>query len=105
MGLMEKTNYAKHSGPFKLRKIQHVFKCIRVQILKVIRLLLRVFDKNNDGLISSKELRHVMTNLGEKLSEEEVDDMIKEADSDGDGMVNYEGNLFSETFSVLMLEN
>lgn len=37
------------------------------------------------------ELRHVMTNLGEKLSEEEVDDMIKEADLDGDGMVNYEG--------------
>ncbi|XP_037921203.1 calmodulin-like isoform X2 [Hermetia illucens] len=49
----------------------------------------RVFDKNNDGLISSSELRHVMTNLGEKLSEEEVDDMIKEADLDGDGMVNY----------------
>lgn len=36
-----------------------------------------------------------MTNLGEKLSEEEVDDMIKEADLDGDGMVNYEGNVFS----------
>lgn len=50
-----------------------------------------MFDKNKDGLISSKELRHVMTNLGEKLSEEEVDDMIKEADLDGDGMVNYEG--------------
>lgn len=51
----------------------------------------RVFDKNNDGQISSSELRHVMTNLGEKLSEEEVDDMIREADLDGDGMVNYEG--------------
>lgn len=34
-----------------------------------------------------------MTNLGEKLSEEEVDDMIKEADLDGDGMVNYEGKI------------
>lgn len=32
-----------------------------------------------------------MTNLGERLSEEEVDDMIKEADTDGDGMVNYNG--------------
>lgn len=51
----------------------------------------RVFDKNNDGLISSTELRHVMTNLGERLSDEEVDDMIKEADLDGDGMVNYNG--------------
>ena len=32
-----------------------------------------------------------MTNLGEKLSDEEVDDMIREADLDGDGMVKYEG--------------
>lgn len=31
-----------------------------------------------------------MTNLGEKLSEEEVDEMIREADVDGDGQVNYE---------------
>ena len=54
----------------------------------------RVFDKNNDGLISNSELRHVMTNLGEKLSDEEVDDMIKEADIDGDGMVNYDGKQF-----------
>ncbi|KAL0268649.1 UNVERIFIED_CONTAM: hypothetical protein PYX00_010500 [Menopon gallinae] len=54
-----------------------------------LREAFRVFDKNNDGLISSIELRHVMTNLGEKLSDEEVDDMIKEADLDGDGMVNY----------------
>ncbi|XP_063705577.1 calmodulin-A-like isoform X3 [Culicoides brevitarsis] len=49
----------------------------------------RVFDKNNDGLISSSELRHVMTNLGEKMTQQEADDMLKEADMDGDGMVNY----------------
>lgn len=32
-----------------------------------------------------------MTNLGEKLTDEEVQEMIKEADLDGDGQVNYNG--------------
>ena len=34
--------------------------------------------------------RYVMTNLGEKLTEQEVDEMIAEADIDGDGEINYE---------------
>merc|ERR1711920_889036 len=50
----------------------------------------KVFDKDGNGFISAAELRHVMTNLGEKLTEEEVDEMIKEADFDGDGQVNYD---------------
>lgn len=61
-----------------------------------------MFDKDGNGYISAAELRHVflfialvftlqvMTNLGEKLTDEEVDEMIKEADVDGDGQINYE---------------
>jgi len=49
-----------------------------------------VFDKDGNGYISAAELRHVMTNLGEKLSDVEVDEMIREADVDGDGQINYE---------------
>lgn len=59
-----------------------------------IREAFRVFDKDGNGFISAAELRHVMTNLGEKLTDEEVDEMIREADIDGDGQVNYEGVLY-----------
>ena len=36
-----------------------------------------MFDKDGNGFISAAELRHVMTNLGEKLTDEEVDEMIR----------------------------
>jgi Ca2+-binding EF-hand superfamily protein len=36
-----------------------------------------------------------MTNLGEKLTDDEVDEMIQTADADGDGKVNYEGQYFT----------
>ncbi|EFC50789.1 flagellar calmodulin [Naegleria gruberi] len=49
----------------------------------------KVFDKDGNGFISAQELRHVMCNLGEKLTDEEVDEMIREADIDGDNQINY----------------
>lgn len=63
-----------------------------------IREAFRVFDKDGNGFISAAELRHVMTNLGEKLTDEEVDEMIREADIDGDGQVNYEGRYIIQSF-------
>lgn len=63
-----------------------------------IREAFRVFDKDGNGFISAAELRHVMTNLGEKLTDEEVDEMIREADIDGDGQVNYEGQFIFVDF-------
>jgi len=49
-----------------------------------------VFDHDGNGFISAAELRHVMTNLGEKLTDEEVDEMARESGVDGDGQVKYE---------------
>ncbi|KAI3798001.1 hypothetical protein L1987_33267 [Smallanthus sonchifolius] len=49
----------------------------------------KVFDKDQNGVISAAEFRNVMTNLGEKLTDEEVDEMIHEADVDGDRQINY----------------
>jgi calmodulin len=57
----------------------------------------RVFDKNGDGYITASELRQVMLTLGEKLTDDEVNEMIREADVDGDGKVNYEGWFLATT--------
>ncbi|KAL6622590.1 hypothetical protein ACP70R_032469 [Stipagrostis hirtigluma subsp. patula] len=55
-----------------------------------LREAFKVFDKDQNGFISGAELRHVMISLGEKLTDEEVEQMIREADLDGDGQVNYD---------------
>lgn len=56
-----------------------------------LREAFQVFDKDGNGYISKEELHQVMNNLGEKLTDEEIADMIREADVDGDGQVNYRG--------------
>merc|ERR1712112_802614 len=59
----------------------------------------KVFDRDGDGLISEEELRLTMSNLGEPLTEEEVKQMIAEADIDGDGKINF------QEFARLMAHN
>ncbi len=45
----------------------------------------KVFDKDGNGSIGAAELRHVMANLGEKLTEQEIQEILGP-----DGMVNCE---------------
>ncbi|KAJ0502672.1 putative EF-hand domain-containing protein [Helianthus annuus] len=42
-----------------------------------------LFDKDQNGFISAVDLFHVMTNHGEMLTDDQVDEMIREADVDG----------------------
>ena len=49
-----------------------------------------VFDKDGSGTISAEELRSAMRVIGEKLTDDEIEDAIKLADSSGDGEVDYD---------------
>ena len=53
--------------------------------------ILQVFDREGAGYISGVELKHVVTSLGEKLSEEEANIMFQETAVNADGMCSVDG--------------
>jgi len=55
-----------------------------------IREAFRVFDREGHGFLSSAEMSHVLQSIGDKLSLEETEELINDADIDGDGNINYE---------------
>ncbi|XP_049335580.1 calglandulin [Astyanax mexicanus] len=55
-----------------------------------LRAAFKVFDKEAKGYIDWNTLKYVLMNAGEPLNEEEAEQMMKEADKDGDGTIDYE---------------
>jgi len=50
----------------------------------------QIYDRQKKGYVTAKELRHLMTSVGEALSHEEVDEMFQEAGVGGDDFkINY----------------
>lgn len=50
----------------------------------------KVFDADGSGTISRKELKKLMKQLGQKLSDQELDAMMEEVDTDKSGEIDFE---------------
>ncbi|XP_033733486.1 troponin C isoform X2 [Pecten maximus] len=57
----------------------------------------RVLDKDKKGVIKVDVLRWILKSLGDELTDEEIENMIAETDTDGSGTVDY------EEFKALMI--
>ena len=60
-----------------------------------------MFDKDGKGFISISDLRQVIDLIGKKMSDEELNEMIREADTDGDGLINCEGHKICYCLNVV----
>jgi calmodulin len=49
----------------------------------------KLIDKDGNGLISTTEFHYLLTQFGNNLREEDINDIINEADPDHDGYINY----------------
>ena len=49
-----------------------------------------VMDTNKDGVVTKDELTTLLKNLGENVSDDVIDEMIKIADENGDGKIQFE---------------
>lgn len=65
--------------------------------------LFRMFDRDGNGYITAAELAHSMAKLGHALTAEELTGMIKEADTDGDGLISFPE--FSQAISSAAFDN
>ena len=58
---------------------------------KYLKSLFSNLDRNNNGLISVHEIRYIVTHSKENnISQNDIEIIMKEADTDGDGLISFE---------------
>lgn len=67
---------------------------------KEILAAFKFFDLNHNNFIGASEIRHILVCMGELITDEEIDMMIRMVDTDGDGQVSYE-----EFYTLIMHPN
>ncbi len=61
--------------------------------------MFNVVDSDGSGFLSKRDLKSLLIDMGENPNDEDIDEMFKEADKDGDGKVSFEE--FKEIYKSL----
>ena len=69
----------------------------------IIKKHFRIFDKDKDGFLTVAELRKIMSSMGEKMSRNELDAMLREADSGNDGLISCQGKIVFIYFPFFLI--
>lgn len=54
----------------------------------------RYIDKDNDGFLTLKELKTILSHNNSGISDQEIEQFFKQIDTDGDGKIDYEGRTY-----------
>lgn len=63
---------------------------VELQQLELYRSAFRAFNVSGSGKMTSAELRNLMAQLGQRVTDEELDEMVFEADEDNDQLLVFE---------------
>ena len=83
------------SGVIHFQDFQHLV-AKRVKTLNgadELREAFRVYDRERKGYITSGEFRQIVSQIGDNVTPEDIDEMVKEADLNKNGRIEYEGLL------------
>ena len=64
---------------------------ISSEVDESIKEAFEIFDRDGNGVIAVDEFTLMMQTLGAQLNDEEVNEIIREIDLDGDGKINLHG--------------
>ncbi|CAF2096508.1 unnamed protein product [Rotaria magnacalcarata] len=75
---------------FDLKTIEDLCTGLKKRSGREVHDSLRCFDYERNGFISAQELKYFLSTRGEKLSEEEIDELLRDMDLDQQGMLSIE---------------
>lgn len=90
------TQKTKNKAAPETAKWKEGMKDIKFEQMQGIEEAFRMFDRNKDGTISISELRTIMQILGNNPTEKDIKKVMREADKDGNGTLDF------DEFALLM---